>query len=43
MDMAVPEARSYNQASTVNHGRVARDLERGVRSNGKDMAVAYKD
>src|ERR1700756_3197232 len=43
MDMAVPEPRSHNQAFTVNQGRVARDFDRGARSNGKNMAVAYKD
>ena len=43
MDMAVPEPCSHNQACTVNQGRVVRDFDRGARSNGKNMAVAYKD
>jgi hypothetical protein len=39
MDMAVPQTRGCNQPFTVNYGRVARDLDRGARSNSKDLVV----
>ena len=41
--MAVPKTSSHNQTRAVNYGRIPWDFDRGIRSNGHNMAIVYED